>query len=259
MNRMKSDTKSFVPADKTSNFYQMEPKQYTDLLEKKITKSYKRSTDATARKIQREDKKITTKLEINDRVDITAKREAFITLKDHKPNFADKPTCRLINPTKSEVGKISKQILDRVNAKVIAATAINQWKNTLSVIDRFKKIDNKKQQSFICFDIVEFYLSISEELLSKALDIASAYDIITAEKRNIVIQAKKSLLTHKQQSWEKKSASIFDVTMGSFDGAETCELVGCFLLSKLKTKCGGKIGLYRDDGYRNSTELSSGV
>ena len=36
--------------------------------------------------------------------------------------------------------------------------------------------------------------------------------------------------------------------MVSFDGAETCELVGCFLLSQLKTKCGGKIGLYRDDG-----------
>ena len=27
--------------------------------------------------------------------------------------------------------------------------------------------------------------------------------------------------------WEKK----IDVTMGSFDGAETCELVGCYLLS----------------------------
>ena len=99
---------------------------------------------------------------------------------------------------------------------------------------------------------MEFYPSISEELLNKALEFASAYDNITAEERNIVIQAKKSLLTHKQQSWEKKSASIFDVTMGSFDGAETCELAGCFLLSQLKTKCGGMIGLYRDDGLEVS-------
>ena len=36
--------------------------------------------------------------------------------------------------------------------------------------------------------------------------------------------------------------------MGSFDGAETCELVGGFLLSQLQTKFGDKIGLYRDDG-----------
>lgn len=152
------------------------------------------------------------------------------------------------------MGKISKQILDRVNAKVITATAINQWKNTSSVIDWFKKIDNKKQHSFICFDTIEFYPSISEDLSNKALDFASAYDNITAEERNIVIQAKISLLTHKQQS----SASIFDVTMGSFDGAETCELVGCFLLSQLKTKCGGKIGLYRDDGLAVSSATPGG-
>ena len=37
--------------------------------------------------------------------------------------------------------------------------------------------------------------------------------------------------------------------MGSFDGAETCELVGCFLLSLLTKKYGQNIGLYRDDGW----------
>ena len=36
--------------------------------------------------------------------------------------------------------------------------------------------------------------------------------------------------------------------MGSFDRAETCELVGCFLLSLLTKKYGQNIGLYRDDG-----------
>ena len=36
--------------------------------------------------------------------------------------------------------------------------------------------------------------------------------------------------------------------MGSFDGAETCELVGCYLLSLLTKKYGQNIGLYRDDG-----------
>ena len=36
--------------------------------------------------------------------------------------------------------------------------------------------------------------------------------------------------------------------MGSYDGAETCELVGCYLLSKLQQISGIEIGLYRDDG-----------
>ena len=33
--------------------------------------------------------------------------------------------------------------------------------------------------------------------------------------------------------WGKRtSSSLFDVTMGSFDGAESCELVGYYILSK---------------------------
>ena len=108
--------------------------------------------------------------------------------------------------------------------------------------------EHASKHNFICFDIVEFYPSISQDLLNKALDFASLYDKITAEERNIIIQAKNSLLTNIQQQWQKKSSSTFDVTMGSFDGAETCELVGGFLLSQLQTKFGDKIGLYRDDG-----------
>ena len=41
---------------------------------------------------------------------------------------------------------------------------------------------------------------------------------------------------------------MFDVTMGSFDGAETCTLVGTCLLSLLTSKLNCDIGLYRDDG-----------
>ena len=36
--------------------------------------------------------------------------------------------------------------------------------------------------------------------------------------------------------------------MGSYDGAETCELVGCYLLSQLTKIPEIDIGLYRDDG-----------
>ena len=36
--------------------------------------------------------------------------------------------------------------------------------------------------------------------------------------------------------------------MGSWDGAETCELVGLYLLSQLAPICGRSVGLYRDDG-----------
>ena len=40
--------------------------------------------------------------------------------------------------------------------------------------------------------------------------------------------------------------------MGSFDGAETCDLVGLFLLSQLK-HVNIDVGLYRDDGLAACT------
>ena len=46
---------------------------------------------------------------IDDRVESMAMKEAFITLKDHKENFENKPTCRLINPSKPEIWRESKQ------------------------------------------------------------------------------------------------------------------------------------------------------
>lgn len=249
-NIMKSD-KLLVPADKTSNFYRMDATSYNDLLQKNITKTYKKATQGTTNSIELEAKAIAKKLHLDDRINITAKREAFITLKDHKPNFANNPTCRLINPAKAEIGKISKQLLDRINTRLANNLELNQWKNTKAVLSWFNNIQHKDMYSFIAFDVVEFYPSISVELLSEALQFASAYDSITDNERHIILQAKSSLLYSYGEPWGKKTSSnLFDVTMGSYDGAESCELVGAYLLHKIKEKFGSTcdFGLYRDDG-----------
>jgi len=130
--------------------------------------------------IHEENKNITAKLTIDDRIDTTANKETFKSLKDHKPNFANKPTCRLIT-SKSEIGKISKEILNRINSKITKANRF-KWKNNTSMIKWFKAIDNKHQHNFICFDIIEFYPSISQDLLNKALEFALAYDNITKDE-----------------------------------------------------------------------------
>ena len=244
---IKNEPKLLFAADKTTNFYKLEPSTYNDLLEKNITKSYKKALPETTQAIHKENKDIATKLGIDDGVDTTASKDAFITLKDHKPNFANKPTCRLINPTKSEIGKVSKKILDRINSTIAKKHNLHQWKNTAAVIDWFKSIKNKQRLSFICFDIEEFYPSISQDLLIKALDFASDYDNITTDERNIIIHAKSSILIHHHQPWQKKGNTTFDVTMGSYYGAETCQLVGNFLLSQLQD-LNINVGLYRDDG-----------
>lgn len=142
-------------------------------------------------------------------------------------------------------------MLDEINSAIIHNTQINQWKNTSSVLSWFNGLENKEALSFICFDVCDFYPSINEKLLSKALDFASKYRSISRHERDIILHAKRSLLFSNNSTWEKKSSNdLFDVTMGSFDVAETCELVGwyMYLLSLLTERYGQNIGLYRDDG-----------
>ena len=50
-------------------------------------------------------KHIAKKLELSDKMEHLARNPTFITLKDHKENFNLKLSCRLINPSKSELGK----------------------------------------------------------------------------------------------------------------------------------------------------------
>ena len=247
---VENDDRLFVKADKSTNYYKLDATEYNRLLHANVTKTYKKADKQKLSKINEETKTITEKLNISDRVESMATKEAFITLKDHKENFANRPTCRLINPSKSEIGRISKKIPEEINRKLVNARKVNQWKNTSSVLQWYKQLTNKRDSAFTCFDVVEFYPSITEKLLTRALDFASQHVTISAEDRKTIIDAKHSLLFNNGQPWEKRtSTTLFDVTMGSYDGAETCELVGCYLLSQWKEMPGLNIGLYRDDGF----------
>ena len=54
---IKKETKLLIAADKTTNFYKLEPSKYNDLLEQNITKSYKKAHPNTVRGIHTENKK----------------------------------------------------------------------------------------------------------------------------------------------------------------------------------------------------------
>ena len=178
------------------------------------------------------------------------KNPAFISLKDHKPNFQSSLPCQLVNPSKSDISKISKSILDRINQNWRNKLQFNQWKNLENVIDWFKKIENKNNYVFIKFDIAEFYPSISETILQTAILFAEDYVEITDEENRIIYHCRKSLLFYKNEPWRKKdSDSCLDVTIGSYDSAELCEFFGIYLSSQLCTIISkNDSGLYRDDG-----------
>ena len=90
-------------ADKSVNFYKLDAPEYNRLLNDNITKTSKKS-EKKLNVINDEARSVARALNIDDRVELIATNDAFITLKDHKENFANNPTCRLINPSKTELG-----------------------------------------------------------------------------------------------------------------------------------------------------------
>ena len=102
-----------VAADKTNNMYKMSYENYDKLLSENITQKYKKEKHQTVASIVNECKSIAKKLHIENRLRPTIEKPAFITIKDHKENFENNMKCRLINPTKTEIG--SQQIYLRQN------------------------------------------------------------------------------------------------------------------------------------------------
>ena len=155
--------------------------KYRKLLNENITKSYKTTSTSAIRDINYEAGNIATRLGIAGRVEIYAEKEPYIIIKNHEEDFPYITSCRLINMAKSEIGMISKSIVEGINS------------------------------------------SITENLLHKAIDFAKAQE-------EIIWHARRSLLFVPTSTWVKQGGSQFNVTMGSYDGAEICELISLYVL-----------------------------
>ena len=142
---------------------------YEKIIHKNVRKKHKKANMSLPKRINREARKISKTFDVADRVDTMAKQECFITLKDHKEDYRTNPKYRLLNPTKSQLYKISKQILQKINKTLKFKLNLKQWQNSSEVIDWFKDIQQKSSHTFTVFDIQEFHPSITEKLLKDAL------------------------------------------------------------------------------------------
>lgn len=249
LSTLKSGGNIVVEADKTTNLYKVSPEIYKNLLQQNITKDYETAVTGKKEDIDRRTNILAQKLKIEDRMEQHTSTPAFLTLKDHKTNFTTNTQCRLINPAKSNLGIVSKKVLEKVISEIRTSSKYNLWRSSADVLKWFKNCHTTKKPKFMKFDIQEFYPTISSSLLDRAIKFARSYTNITKDEEEIIKLSKEALLFSNNKCWQKKKNPEFDVTMGSFDGAETSELVGLYLLSKISkiidSKC---MGLYRDDG-----------
>lgn len=116
---VKNENRLFVKADKSTNFYKLDAHKYNRLLNDNVTKTYRKADTKQISDINDEARCISTALHIDDRVESLAMNDAFITLKGHKDNFANRPTCRLSktfrNPSTNDCLKLQSMKLHLTN------------------------------------------------------------------------------------------------------------------------------------------------
>ena len=102
------------------------------------------------------------------------------------------------------------------------------------MLEWFNYIDNIKNKCFVNFDIINFFLNISHEHLSKAIKFAKNFTEVKNEDIKLIEYTCKTIVTYDNRTWVRKdSNSQLDAPMGSFFCVELGNLVGLYALIKI--------------------------
>ena len=174
---------------------------YKKLLHDNITVNCQITDASNVKKINLDAINIANSLKLDNRIEKIAKKETCLPVKDHKPNFYYKLKCRLINPTKSEIVIVSKKLLDGSIFPVRSSTDLMQSLNSSAVIFWFRKIPRKDTCKFRKSDVVDFYPSISKDLLTKSHAFAQNYVEVDEHTANIIMHCRHSILFSSGSAW----------------------------------------------------------
>ena len=144
MDEIRASNNLVIAADKTSNFYLVPVDEYKALMQNNITQTHKKADPDCLANINKEASAIASKLSIDDRVDVFSTQEPFLSIKDHKENFPNRVSVRMINPSKSQICKISKKLLDNIMIQIKAKLRLNSWKSSSQVQNWFCNSADKK-------------------------------------------------------------------------------------------------------------------
>ena len=256
LERVNKTDKLIISADKTRNHYLMDPDEYQKKLLEEITSEYKKAPKDELKKVNSEHARIAAELKLDDRMEIYRQNECFLTIKDHKEGFNEGVVkCRLINPAKSDLGVVSKQILEKKINQIMEKTGLNSWQSTGEALCWFENLaetrpGRSRKMRFLSYDIVGYYPAIKEKVLEKAIEWAKEFCDFSDQELEIIYQARETFLIHKGEPWTTKDGNgNFAVAIGGFDSCQLCELVGLYLLSEVsKIVPQENHGIYRDDG-----------
>ena len=91
INNIKSSKKIYILANKTQKFNEIKNKDHEKILQENVTKTYQKSKPFFAKEDHIEAKEIAKEFNLDDKLNIMAKQQDFVTIKDHKPDFCNNP------------------------------------------------------------------------------------------------------------------------------------------------------------------------
>ena len=108
-----------VAADKTTNYYDK-------CLVENVTKEYMKAEKEGLKIVNQMAAEIATNLKLAGRVQKHTETQCYVTFKDHKNDLMDKKPYRLINPAKTDLGKISKIVMEKLCRELRDKTSLTQ-------------------------------------------------------------------------------------------------------------------------------------
>ena len=151
--------------DKSRNQYKIDPSLYMKILHNKIIKKYKLDDDNTDYQINRDTYNFTNKLNIKNKLGKQNRKKLYIYFWK-----IIKRTLKIINrqgrltwKKKTQLGLLSKSIIQNIVIKISDNSKYMQWKNSVDIIRWLKNIKYGKNTTFILFNIIDFYPSINQE------------------------------------------------------------------------------------------------
>ena len=88
-----------------------------------------------------------------------------------------------------QIGIVNKIELDKIIKIILASSAMSQCRNTSLVIKWFQNLLEKNKSKFLRFDIIDFYLSITEKLLKNAILFAKKFTAVSDDTIEIILNA----------------------------------------------------------------------
>ena len=83
----------FIFPDKSNSIYEMKPQDHEKLIMENITGTYQKAPPKLEKAINMEAQNIAKSHKLAEKIDHLPRSETFVTLKDHKDNFYNKPSC----------------------------------------------------------------------------------------------------------------------------------------------------------------------